>query len=275
MLDHKKIARESLVAVFYALLVTSLVGCAGAVTQGPMAGTYEGPSQKVGGGSARAFVTFDASGKPAALGVKFTEAALTGLPAEPPHGGTVPQGWEPHEALDYVLALPKEAAMTGYTHVFMNWNPKGHKPPGIYSVPHFDFHFYLISSEERERITATEEHLARARKQPPADQMPAGYILPDAARVPRMGAHAISPAADEFNKKPFTKTFIYGFYDGQMIFVEPMITKAFLETKPNVAEPVKLPKAYALRGYYPTQYSVKYDPARKEYAVSVEGLTSR
>ena len=31
-----------------------------------------------------------------------------------------------------------------------------------------------------------------------------------------MGAHAIDPTGDEFTKKSFTKTFIYGFYDGEM-----------------------------------------------------------
>ncbi len=263
MPDHKKIA---LFAPLYMLLLTTLVGCAGLVGRGPMAGTYEGPPQKLGQGTARAFVVLDAGGKPSAMGVKLTEAALTGLPTEPPkeYGG-----W------DYVLALPKEAAVTGYTHVFFLWNPKGHIPPGIYDVPHFDFHFYLTSSDERERITVTEEDLAKARKQPPADYMPAGYALPPGTEEPRMGAHAINPASDEFNKKPFTKTFIYGFYNGQMTFVEPMVTKAFLETKPNFTEPVKLPKAYPRAGYYPTQYSVKYDPGSKEYRVSIEGLTEK
>lgn len=262
-----------LAAALCVALVTGLVGSV--LGQQSQAGTYEGPPLRLGQGTAQAFVTLDVGGKPIALGVRFAEAALTGLPAEPPRVGTVPQEWDPHKGWDYILGLPREAAETGYTHVYLNWNPNGHAPSGIYDVPHFDVHFYLISSEERERITPTEQNLARARKQPPASQMPAGYFLPRGTKVPRMGAHAINPAADEFNKKPFTKTFVYGFYDGRMIFLEPMIAKAFLETRPNVSEPIKLPKTYALHAYYPIRYSVKYDPASKQYAVSLEGLTRR
>ena len=35
--------------------------------------------------------------------------------------------------------------------------------------------------------------------------------------------------------EPFTKTFIYGSYDGTFIFGEPMVAKAYLETKPATA----------------------------------------
>jgi hypothetical protein len=30
----------------------------------------------------------------------------------------------------------------------------GHIPEGIYSVPHFDYHFYLMSEQERATVTA-------------------------------------------------------------------------------------------------------------------------
>ncbi|MEW6601870.1 MAG: hypothetical protein AB1499_12935, partial [Nitrospirota bacterium] len=78
-----------------------------------------------------------------------------------------------------------------------------------------------------------------------------------------------------FNKQPFTKTFIYGFYDGHMIFVEPMMTKAFLETKPNVADRVRLPKSYSKHAFYPASYKVKYNAADREYEISLESLMFR
>jgi hypothetical protein len=90
-----------------------------------------------------------------------------------------------------------------------------------------------------------------------------------------MGGHWVDPQSNEFNKQPFTRTFLYGNYDGQIIFMEPMITKAFLEAKTAVTETIKLPSKYAKRGYYPTRYSVKYDTASKEYSVALEGLTLR
>ena len=254
-------ARRWLGAALAAVMMASIPGWAAVG-----AGTYDGPPQDMGGGRAYTFVTLDAGGKPTTIGIRMSEAALSGLPAEPSPG---------MDAVEYVLPFPKEAKSAGYTHVGLDWNPKGHVPPGVYDAPHFDFHFYLISAEQREKITAKGDDIARARKAPAPEIMPEGYILPEGTEVPRMGAHAIDPTSPEFNKQPFTKTFIYGFYDGSIAFLEPMVTKAFLETKPNVTEPVKLPRSYSRRAYYPTQYTVKYDESQREYVISLDGLTSR
>lgn len=266
MRRRKMVPRGFLEAVLCMIMMTFISGCAEFRHPAPAAGTYRGPSRDMGQGRAHAFITLDASGKPTAIGVRMSETALTGLPAEPPSDA---DGWE------YVLSLPKEAAVSGYDHIVIDWNPKGHIPPGVYDKPHFDFHFYLINPEQREKITAKGEDLARAHKAPAPEFMAEGYVLPEGTEVPRMGAHAIDPAAPEFNKLPFTKTFIYGFYDGQMIFVEPMMTKAFLETKPNVTDQIKLPKAYSKHAYYPTSYGVNYDAAKQEYDISLEGLVYR
>ena len=82
---------------------------------------------------------------------RLSEAALSGLPAEPPATGE----WE------YQLSLPPEAAGSGYDHVTVDWNPHGHIPEGVYNVPHFDFHFYVIDSTARNAITAVGVALSR------------------------------------------------------------------------------------------------------------------
>lgn len=266
MRKFEQTARNWLGVALAAVMMISIPGWAGAGNASPAAGTYRGAPQHVGGGRAYTFVTLDAGGKPTAIGVRMSEAVLAGLPKEPPPGTG---------AVEYLLPFPKEAKSAGYTHVGIDWNPKGHMPPGVYDFPHFDFHFYLISAEQREKITAKGDDIARARKAPAPEMMPEGYILPEGTEVPRMGAHAIDPQSPEFNKQPFTKTFIYGFYDGSIAFLEPMVTKAFLETKPNITEPVKLPRSYSQRAYYPTQYTVKYDESRREYVISLDGLASR
>lgn len=266
MCQRRMIATGLLELVLATVMIVAFQGCAEVRNPGLAAGTYDGPSRDLGGGRAYTFVTLDAGGRPVALGIRMSEAALSDLPAEPPRDA---DGWE------YVLSLPKEAEISGYSHVVVDWNPIGHIPPGVYDIPHFDFHFYLISPEQREKITAKGEDLARVHKAPAPEFMPEGYVLPEGTEVPRMGAHAVDPAGPEFNKLPFTKTFIYGFYDGSMVFLEPMVTKAFLETKPNATDPVKLPKAYSRHAYYPTRYSVKYDGAQREYVISLEGLISR
>lgn len=264
-------ARGKVVAGFQALVMAAALpvifaGCAGVFKTGPGAGTYEGPPGQIGEGQARTFVTMDGSGSPIAIGIRLSETALKGLPAEHPQDA---------DGYEYSLALPAQAAIAGYDHVGIDWNPMGHIPPGVYSVPHFDFHFYLISREQREKITAVGDDLATAHRVPAPEFLPAGYILPPGTEVARMGAHAIDPAAPEFNKQPFAKTFIYGFYDGQMIFLEPMVAKSFLDAKAEVSEAVKVPKAYSRRGYYPGSYSVKFDQGRREYVISLEGLTLR
>jgi large repetitive protein len=71
-----------------------------------------------------------------------------------------------------------------------------------------------------------------------------------------MGLHWNDPDAPERKGAPFTQTFIYGSYDGAMIFGEPMVAKSYLETKPAaVVTPLKLPTQYALRGYQATSYT--------------------
>jgi hypothetical protein len=54
-----------------------------------------------------------------------------------------------------------------------------------------------------------------------------------------------------------------------------MITKAYLESKPNRTELMALPKQYPTSGYFPTAYTVKWDPSNREYLIALEGLTLR
>ncbi|MGH9768697.1 MAG: DUF5602 domain-containing protein [Blastocatellia bacterium] len=228
--------------------------------------TFVGEATPVGNGIVRSWVTTSADGKPTAIGVTFTEAALSGLPQSLTPGLI----WT-----EFLLPLPPEASATGFNHVGLNWNPKGHDPEGVYKVPHFDFHFYLTSPAERERITTRGDDLEKCRKPLPAEFVPEGYVLAPASEEPGMGSHWVEPNSHEFHGKSFTHTFIYGSYDGRMIFLEPMITKAFLETRPNITVPIKLPAKYQKPGYYPTQYNVKYNPESREYTVSIDGLTIR
>jgi hypothetical protein len=68
--------------------------------------------------------------------------------------------------------------------------------------------------------------------------------------VPRMGVHWVNREADELNGKVFTQTFIRGSCNGQMIFYEPMVTKAFLDSKPSLSRPIAPASCYAPAGYH-------------------------
>lgn len=89
-----------------------------------------------------------------------------------------------------------------------------------------------------------------------------------------MGVHLVDPSSHEFHGQALTKTFIFGAYDSSVIFLEPMITKAYLETKPNVTEAIKLPAKFSRAGFYPTKYSVRFDAEKKEYTVTLEAMTA-
>src|SRR5581483_4171355 len=236
--------REFLGLAGTALGASLLAGCGSGGSFGlPPGGTYFAGSVAVGNGVGTVFVTLDNAAKPAALGVRLTAAALTNLP---------------NTDTEYILALPPQAAGSGFDHVGLDWNPQGHPPPGVYDVPHFDVHFYQISQAQRNAITAVGADRDIALLAPPASAIPTDYV-PTTDPAPTQGTHWIDPTAPEFHGQPFTVTFIYGFYNGQMVFVEPMVTKAFLDSRASFTAAVKQPATYPRPGYYPTQYSVRYD----------------
>ena len=85
-----------------------------------------------------------------------------------------------------------------------------------------------------------------------------------------MGNHLLdsqSPALKD--SLPFTSTFIYGTYEGEVIFLEPMITLDVLQKTRDACLPVRQPRAFQRAGYYPTQYCVRQNE-RRERTVSLE-----
>ncbi|MDD5772682.1 MAG: DUF5602 domain-containing protein [bacterium] len=225
---------------------------------------FFGERKPVGNGTGWAWVKVDKKGNPVAIGVTFTQTALSGLPV-------IPSSKE-LDSFDYLLTLPKEVTAVPFTHISLDWNPYGHAPAGIYDVPHFDIHFYILTQKERDKITAKGDDLARCYKKPASEYIPSGYILQEGMEVPHMGVHWIDSSAPELNKQPFTRTLIYGSYNGEIAFLEPMITKTFLESGPNETQTIKLPEAFQKKGYYPSEYSIKYDKLRKEYTISLDKL---
>jgi hypothetical protein len=246
----------------------SLAACGESMASERGSVTAYGSSVAVGNGSARVYAVFG-NGAPAEVGVALSEAAFAGLPADGSTGGTLmPDG---HHTYDYILLMPGRNP-TPYRFVGFGWNPVGHVPPGVYDQPHFDFHFYSITEAELRAILPSDpEFGAKAERVPAAEFVPAGYQkLPGA--VPLMGAHWIDPAGPELNGELFTRTFLYGSWDGELTFAEPMVTKAFMETKPDFRAPIATPARYQAAGYYPTEYRVYWNAETKEYRVALAGL---
>ena len=81
-----------------------------------------------------------------------------------------------------------------------------------------------------------------------------------------MGNHLIDRSRPSWSPagRIFTHTFIFGAYDGRVTFYEPMITRAYLESRPDLCVPIKQPQAWAIEGYYPTTYCIRYRPPTRD-----------
>jgi hypothetical protein len=172
----------------------------------------------------------------------------------------------PDEAKTFILTLPKAVQdQTIFNHVTIDWNPHGHAPMMVYDKPHFDFHFFGPTAETIAEIDCS------STKAIPDNLVLPGYVLPPAEAadrcVPQMGIHAI-PVADMETGFDFWQTFIYGYYDGKLIFLEPMLTSEFFKAKKAISAIIEMPGS-ALQEMdarsYPTAYSIYYDERLDAY----------
>lgn len=261
-----------------------------------------GPAVRLGAGLARTYVAFDprTPNVPLEVGVALSELAMGGLPA--PMVMTHAAASDGHEHVDshpYDLTMPAING-TPYKFVELDWNPGGHEPAGVYDVPHFDFHFYKVEQSVRDGIDPTrmsnEQYLAKSGMLPPEAERAPNYLALSAPgtpvmAVPRMGTHWVDVRTPELQALfgrpegylPFTTTFLHGSWDGQFIFDEPMITRAFImERKTSTAagerdRVIQLPQAkqFSPSGYYPSAYRIVWDAEQKEYRIALTQLARR
>jgi hypothetical protein len=233
---------------------------------------HNGPSVPLGSGHIRTYVVLGNKKDPVThakpvveLGLEFSESAMKSLPAE-------------ETTLD--TDFPVQARNTPFEFFEFDWNPHGHEPAGIYDKPHFDFHFYTTDREEIQSILPGPcfglacDVYDKARKPVPPEFLPQGYIDVGSV-VPYMGNHLIDPTSPEFNGKLFTRTWLYGAYDGEIIFYEPMITRASLTEQPNQCTALKLPQAYEKNGYYPKKSCTEFDRHGHVYRISLKDFVYR
>lgn len=98
-----------------------------------------------------------------------------------------------------------------------------------------------------------------------------------------MGVHWVDVRAPELQGllgepdayQPFTHTFIYGSWSGQITFLEPMVTRADLLTHPDDVVPISQPARDPQPGWYPNAYRITYDAQAKEYHVVLIGFKRR
>lgn len=249
----------------YSLLasVMLMAGLSACITDHNQIGAnrVKGTALAVGNGQAYAWADLDAQRNPTAVGIALTKGALDNLPPAMP--GT-----------SFLLTLPAEiAGKTAFNHISLDYNPMGHEPTGIYTLPHFDMHFYITTPAFQAAIPPyMPATAAKFDNLPPAGFMPASYIrLPGG--VPGMGTHWADPASPELAGATFTETFILGSYDGSATFYEPMITVNYLKTSPTMTKSIAQPTKFALSVYYPTRYRIA--PEGTDMVVVLDGMVKR
>jgi hypothetical protein len=244
-----------------------------------------GKVERIGAGTAQSSVTLDSEGAPLAIGVTLSAGAMRQLPPEP---NTVSRCYDldgngkhtGHECIgdvERILDVPVAAsAGLPFKWITVNWNAAGHPAP--YNRPHFDFHFYAVDRELIEQITPGRcgelvdcGHFERATRPVPAPYHPRGHINVGAV-VPRMGNHLLDSSSPEIKDSlPSTRTFIYGAYEGELIFWEPMITLQFLQKTEDACFAISQPQEFRQSGYYPTQYCVR-EHLQGQRTVSLEAF---
>lgn len=217
-------------------------------------GIFKGPEVAVHEGKAQSWIQLDKNGNPEKIGIALTDKALNSVPvgnggAGHNHGGD--NSWN--------VAFHNKGSVLPFNFIGLNWNPNGHEPEVIYGKPHFDFHFYSMTPAEVAAIPMYEEDSAKFKNAPSPDYFPPAYFNAGGG-VPQMGAHWVDGTSPELNGQPFTQTFLFGSYDGEVTFYEPMITLEFLKNTTNFQRPIPQPAKVQKTGWYPTIMKVvKHD----------------
>lgn len=248
----------------------------------------------LGDGTVESFAEMRDTGAPQTIGITFSAAALANPPTDPSDqhhcvdrdgDGVTVAATECANTHEFVIPLPDAITRRDdipFKWVLLNWNKNGHGPPGVYDAPHVDVHYYMEPVADvfaiRDGTCGPEfvscDDFARAKQPVPAELMHPNFQDVDAV-APAMGNHLIDVHGHEFHGQPFTRTWIYGAYEGRVTFWEQMVTRDFLLSRPNECVPIKTPAAVSTSGYYPTQECVRYDRGADTYNVSLEAFVYR
>ncbi len=179
--------------------------------------------------------------------------------------------WPPEQLATVILPAEARNAL-GFDHLGINWEAHGH-PPSPFLTPHFDFHFYTLTQAEVQAIDCSDQSKPVS--------LPSGYVLPDidipgmgvlvGLCVPRMGMHAMAEEEIE-STDPFDASLIVGYYGGEAIYVEPMVSRERLLEKSGFELPVPTIESLPVGVHYPGEFRAEYDAAERQYRLVFTGF---
>ena len=182
--------------------------------------------------------------------------------------------WPPQQLA--TVALPSEArTLLGIDHLGINWEAHGH-PPTPFLSPHFDFHFYNLSPSEIRAIDCSDDTKP--------SRLPVHHALPDVdvpglgvlvgLCVPEMGMHAMAEKELE-TTDPFEASLMIGYYRGDPIFFEPMVSRELLLEKSDFTLAVPVIEHLPAGVHYPSEFRAEYDAVVKQYRMVFTGFHSK
>ena len=135
------------------------------------AATLLGEAMPMGEGMVRSYLDVGADDTPAVIGIVFDGSAFRGLPPmrnttsrcyDMNGNGTIDDHDECEGDTEFQIDLPANIPNSQdipFRWIGINWNPEGHDPPGVWSVPHFDMHFYIAKKETIAGIRVGSVHI--------------------------------------------------------------------------------------------------------------------
>ena len=202
---------------------------------------------------------------PVELGATIPMSLIEAVPAD------AEMEWPPRPLASIPLPVEARSAL-GIDHMGLNWEAHGH-PPRSFMAQHFDFHFYSISQDEVGAIDCSDASKP--------DHIPAGYALPDievpgmgvlvGLCVPDMGMHAM-PEADVDATDPFSASMILGYYGGEPVFFEPMVSRDLLLERSDFALPMPAVTGLPTGVRYPTRFRAEFDADAAHYRLIFSGF---
>ncbi len=239
-------------------VAAALAGCSGGFNNNLVNGTtgvFFGADQPVGKGVARDFVDIN-NGIPQRLGIEFTSAALTGLPAVGPDVLATP----------YLAPLPADNHGNPFTNVVVAY-------ASSHAATAEPAHFHCVFLIRNYQPTAPPFDLELA--VPLVVEVPPDHVrVTDAANPIGVIVPGIGTLYDDPNVPvglaPATSLGENIFYFGghlNAISIGPTITQ--LASKATVTGEIKQPEFYPKDGFYPTQWRVFFDGVRGTHVVQM------
>lgn len=239
-----------------------LAGCGAATSQ---TRTVQGECAAAYGADVCTWATLDGEDTVIEYGATVPLAGIEGAPSD------MEMAWPP--VATAIVGMPAEVvAATGIDHLTVYWEPHGH-PPGAYLTPHFDFHFYNVSTGTRQAIDCADPTKPTA--------IPAGYAMvdmeiPDLGTlvglcVPEMGMHALLESELE-SDEVFGGTMVIGYYHGAPLFFEPMISSDLLTRRQSFDLPMPAMTGLPEGVRYPQRFRAEYDATTDAYRFVFSGI---